>query len=256
MMMLLGLQWRWELSSCNRWSIWRILKVLASKDAEVINCTRHLMSGMCSPTRKCDFGGRCDELEAVISKLRQLWLKLADCNSPLALVHGDLMLHNTTYHEYDMYRYLLFNWEYVFIGHPLFDFHWMHEVMKPNDVKCYLSLWSKYVIEGELDNDYEIAKVRLLFENSSHVWLHGGGGCSTQFIASNLFQKMLKVWDVWVLLCEGSEDMRKGFHFLYSLSQISCWNKIDLLITHYVLHKLRSFGPVNHLLLTNVNQKS
>ena len=113
---------------------------------------------MSSPITERAFLGRIGELQEAIPKLKELCLKLEDYNIPLTLVHGDLVPHNATYKESDKEGYLIFDWEYAYIGHPFFEFHEMHQVMKPEDVKCYLSLWSKYRSEEELQDAFEIGR--------------------------------------------------------------------------------------------------
>lgn len=87
--------------------------------------------------------------------------ELTRYNVPLTLVHGDLYPHNATLKSIDRQdaerEYMLFDWEYAYIGHPFCDFCSMHERMKPEDVKRYLCMWSKYDTVERLEEAFCLA---------------------------------------------------------------------------------------------------
>eukprot|EP00737_Agarophyton_chilense_P002686 gb/GEZJ01003082.1/.p1 GENE.gb/GEZJ01003082.1/~~gb/GEZJ01003082.1/.p1 ORF type:complete len:218 (-),score=23.64 gb/GEZJ01003082.1/:454-1107(-) len=91
------------------------------------------------------FGGWIDELEEYIPTIMQMCEELAQCKLPRTLVHGDLYPHNATLREVgaedDEKAYMLFDWEYAYVGHPFCDLSTIVEKMNVGEIERYLALW-------------------------------------------------------------------------------------------------------------------
>eukprot|EP00178_Gracilaria_changii_P005191 TRINITY_DN1847_c0_g3_i1.p1 TRINITY_DN1847_c0_g3~~TRINITY_DN1847_c0_g3_i1.p1 ORF type:complete len:438 (-),score=32.55 TRINITY_DN1847_c0_g3_i1:1347-2660(-) len=106
------------------------------------------------------FGGWIDELEEYIPTILQMCEELAQCRLPMTLVHGDLYPHNATLRECGVEDgekvYMLFDWEYAYVGHPFGDLGTLVEKMSTGEIERYLTLWLQYDCMEELKKSLRV----------------------------------------------------------------------------------------------------
>lgn len=123
---------------------------------------RNVETWLNDPVVTKSFRGRFDELEACIPAILQMCEELTHCKLPMTLVHGDLYPHNATYKygekEGNCKEFMLFDWEYAYIGHPFCDMCTVGDKLSPEDLSIYLNLWSPYGSVESLQRSLDLGR--------------------------------------------------------------------------------------------------
>lgn len=109
------------------------------------------------PFVKRSFSGMFKEFVSFLPRVKQTCAELLSYKVPLTLLHGDLMPHNTVLKDNEG-GILFYDWEYCCISHPFCDFHEIHELLQPEEIREYPSLWVQFEPIERLEEAFHKAR--------------------------------------------------------------------------------------------------